>query len=181
MSTNLPKNGAYKMLIAQKDTITKIMGIITLESIDNLENKLGGAFAILKSNYFTKGQCYGFLASVIPQEKYQIVITYPDWVYAVPANLGAYAAKALAGGVSVAQRKQIVVQHKEQQTLYANYLGPQEAGKELILYGMLLKKKYINFNNATIHSMILHLWEKTAIKMTTSKKIDYKAEGYGKQ
>jgi hypothetical protein len=29
--------------------------------------------------------------------------------------------------------------------------------------------------------MILHLQEKMAIKMTTSQKIEYKAEGYGKQ
>jgi hypothetical protein len=44
------------MLIAQKDTITKIMGIITPKSIDTLENKLGGAFTILKSTHFNKGQ-----------------------------------------------------------------------------------------------------------------------------
>ena len=29
--------------------------------------------------------------------------------------------------------------------------------------------------------MILHLWENTAIKMTTSQKFEYKAKGYGKQ
>jgi hypothetical protein len=29
--------------------------------------------------------------------------------------------------------------------------------------------------------MILHLHEKMAIKMTTSQKFEYKAEGYGKQ
>jgi hypothetical protein len=44
-----------------------------------------------------------------------------------------------------------------------------------------LKKQYINFGNATIHSMILHLCEKTTIKMTISQKFKYKAEGYGKQ
>jgi hypothetical protein len=44
-----------------------------------------------------------------------------------------------------------------------------------------LKKQYINFGDATIHLMILHLWEKMAIKMTTSQKFEYKAEGYGKQ
>jgi hypothetical protein len=71
--------------------------------------------------------------------------------------------------------------------LYANYLGSQEAGKELLLYGVgndaltPLKKQYISFGNATIHSMILHLWEKMAIKMTTLQKFKYKAEGYGKQ
>jgi hypothetical protein len=148
---------------------------------------LGGAFTILQSNHFADGQRYGFLASVIPKEKYQIVIADPDWVYAAPANPGVYAAKALVARVSAAQHEQIVANHKEQQTLYANYLGSQEAGKELLLYGIgdnalvPLKKQYISFGNATIHSMILHLWEKMAIKMTTLQKFEYKAEGYRKQ
>ncbi len=151
------------MLVAQKDTITKITGIITPESIDTLENKLGGAFTILKSTHFNEGQQYGFLATVIPEAKYRIVISDPTWVYAVPENPGAYAAVALSTNVSAAQCKQIVARHKEEQTLYANYLGVQEAGKELLLYGMgddalaPLKKQYINFGDTTIHSMILHL------------------------
>jgi hypothetical protein len=44
------------MLIALRDAITKITGIITPESIDILENKLGGAFTILKSTHFAEGQ-----------------------------------------------------------------------------------------------------------------------------
>ncbi len=44
------------MLVTQKDTITKITGIITPESINTLENKLGGAFTILKSTHFNEGQ-----------------------------------------------------------------------------------------------------------------------------
>ncbi len=108
-------------------------------------------------------------------------------MYTAPVNPGAYAATALAAGVSAAQHKQIAAQHKEEQMAYANYLGSQEAGKELLLYGIgdnalaPLKKQYINFGNATIHSMILHLLEKTAIKMTMSQKFECKAEGYGKQ
>jgi hypothetical protein len=42
MPTTLSKFGAYEMLVAQKDAITKITGIITPESIDTLENELGG-------------------------------------------------------------------------------------------------------------------------------------------
>jgi hypothetical protein len=73
------------------------------------------------------------------------------------------------------------------QTAYTEYLGAQKAGKELLLYGLgddalaLLKKQYITFGNATILSMILNLCEKMAIKMTTSQKSNYKAEGYKKQ
>ncbi len=111
----------------------------------------------------------------------------PTWVYVAPVNPGAYAAAALAAGGSVAHQEQITVQHKETQMVYTKYLGAQEAGKELLLHGLgddalaPLKKQYINFGNASIHSMILHLCEKTAIKMTISKKFEYKAEGYGKQ
>jgi hypothetical protein len=89
--------------------------------------------------------------------------------------------------VSAAHQEQITVQHKETQTAYTKYLGAQEAGKELLLYGVgndalaSLKKQYINFGNATIHSMIIHLQEKMAVKMTISQKFEYKAEGYGKQ
>jgi hypothetical protein len=73
------------------------------------------------------------------------------------------------------------------QMVYTEYLGTQEAEKGLLLYGIgddalaLLKKQYINFGNASIHSMILHLQEKMAIKMTTLQKFEYKVEGYGKQ
>jgi hypothetical protein len=87
----------------------------------------------------------------------------------------------------MAHREQIIAQHKETQTAYTKYLWAQEAGKELLLYGVgndalaPLKKQYINFGNATTHSMILHLCEKMAIKITTSQKFEYKAKGYGKQ
>jgi hypothetical protein len=136
MANKSSKNGAYEMLVAQKDAITKITGIIMPESIDELENKLGGAFTKLKSTHFKEGQRYGFLATVIPQEKYPIVISDAAWVYEAPANPGAYAAAALVAGVSAGQREQLVAQHKEEQMAYADYLGLQEAGKELLLYGV---------------------------------------------
>jgi hypothetical protein len=53
-----------------------------------------------------------------------------------PINPGAYAATALRAGVSATQREQIVANHKDDQISYAKYLGAQEAGKELILYGV---------------------------------------------
>jgi hypothetical protein len=102
MSSKSSKNGAYKILVAQKDTITKIAGIITPKSIDTLENKLSGVFTILKSTHFTKGQQYRYLTCVIPEEKYRIVIADSVWVYVAPFNPGAYAVAALAVGVSMA-------------------------------------------------------------------------------
>jgi hypothetical protein len=44
-----------------------------------------------------------------------------------------------------------------------------------------LTKQYINFGDATIHLMIKHLCNKTAIKMTASQKYDYKSDGYRKE
>jgi hypothetical protein len=91
----LSKNGGYKILVAQKDAITKITGIITPESIATLENKLGEAFTILKSTHFEEGGQYRYLACIIPEEKYRIVIADPTWVYTAPVNPGAYTAAAV--------------------------------------------------------------------------------------
>ena len=115
-----------------------------------------------------------------------VVIANNTWAYEAPASPGAYAQMVLGAGVSAAQQEQIVANHKDAQNSYAKYLGAQEAGKELILYGVgdnalaPLKKQYINFGNATIHTMIKHLREKMAIKMATLQKYDYKTEGYKK-
>jgi hypothetical protein len=51
----------------QKDAVTRIAGVITPEAIDNLEGKIGGIFTILKSTQFDEGQCYGYLACIIPE------------------------------------------------------------------------------------------------------------------
>jgi hypothetical protein len=101
MSSKSSKNRVYKIFIAQKYAITKITGIITPKSINTLKNELGGAFTILKSTHFAEGQQYGYLACVIPEEKYRIVIADPFQVYMAFVNPGAYAASALAAGVSV--------------------------------------------------------------------------------
>jgi hypothetical protein len=67
-----------------------------------------------------------------------------------------YAAAALVAGVSAAQHNSIVSQHKIEEWVYADYLGAQEAGKELLLYGVgkdaltPLKKQYINFVDETV-------------------------------
>jgi hypothetical protein len=134
MSSKSSKNGVYKILVAQKDAITKITGIKTSKSINTLKNELGGAFTILKSTHFAKGEQCRYLACVMPEEKYRIVIADPTWVYTAQVNPGAYAAAALAAGVSVAHREQITAQHKEMQTACTKYLCAQEAGKELLLY-----------------------------------------------
>jgi hypothetical protein len=141
----------YKTLIRLHDKITCLNGIITPEGINKLEDKLGGVCALIKTHHYTEGQKYGHLASVIPQEKYRIVISNNAWTHAAPTNPGAYLAAALGMGIAAAQRKQFVAEHKVLQSSYAEYLGVEEAGKELILYAVdndalaPLKKQYIGF------------------------------------
>jgi hypothetical protein len=180
------QNCMYKILATQKDAITRIKGVIMPEAINNLENKIGGIFTILKSTHFDKGQRCNYIACIIPEAKYQLVIGNNAWVYAAPGNPGAYMVASLGAGLSSAQCKQLVPNHKEEQVNYTKYLRAQEAGKELILYGMgndalaSLKKQYISFGDATVHLMIKNLCKKSAIKVTTSQKYDYKNKGYCK-
>jgi len=67
-----------------------------------------------------------------------------------------------------------VAEHKILQKSYNDYLGVEEAGKELILYAVgddalaPLKKLYISFGDTTVLRMIDHLCLKMAIKMTTA-------------
>jgi hypothetical protein len=108
------------------------------------------------------------------------------WTYTPPENPGAYAAATLNAGISAAHQEQLITNHKEEQISYTKYLKAQEAGKELILYGMgndalaHLKKQYINFGDATVHLMIKHLRNKKVIMMMTSQKYNYKTKGYCK-
>jgi hypothetical protein len=117
------KNGTYNMLAAQKVAITRIAGVITPEAIDNLEDKIREIFTILKSTHVAEGQRYGYLAGIIHEAKYQLVIANNTGMYFPQANRGAYSAEALNAGVSAAHREQLVANHKEEQVSYTKYLG----------------------------------------------------------
>ncbi len=102
----------------------------------------------------------------------------------MPGNPGAYSQAALGVGNLAALREQHVAEHKILQKSYNDYLGVEEAGKELILYAVgndalaPLKKLYIGFGDSTVLKMIDHLCLKTGIKMTTAQKHEYKTMGY---
>jgi predicted RNA-binding Zn-ribbon protein involved in translation (DUF1610 family) len=90
----------------------------------------------------------------------------------------------MVAGTSAAQREQLVAAHKVAVESHANYLKVEEAGKELILYAVgddalaPLRKQYIGFGDETVLTMIVHLRTKTAIKMTTAQKYEYRTNGY---
>jgi hypothetical protein len=79
-----------------------------------------------------------------------------------------------------------VAEHKilQLQKSYNDYLGVEEAGKELILYAVgddalaPLKQLYIGFRDTMVLGMIDHLCLKTAIKMTTAQKHEYRTKRY---
>ena len=180
-------HGAYDMLISLRDKMTRLNGLITPEAVNKLKDEIGGIFTVAKTHHYDQGQKYGHLASAIPEAKYRLVIGNATWTHSVPADPGAYSQAALVAGTSAAQREQLVAEHKILLKEYNNYLGVKEAGKELILYAAgndelaPLKKLYIGFGDTTVLQMINHLRLKTAIKMTTAQKHEYKTAGYNNQ
>jgi hypothetical protein len=172
------------MLISLRDKMTRLNGLITPEAVDKLEDEIGGIFTVAKTHHYDQGQKYGHLASAIPEAKYRLVIGNATWTHSVPADPGAYSQAALVAGTSAAQREQLVAEHKILLKGYNDYLGAEEAGKELILYAAgddalaPLKKLYIGFGDTSVLQMIDHLRQKTAIKMTTAQKHEYKTTGY---
>ena len=167
-------HGAYNTLISLRDKLTRLNGVITPEAVDKLEDELGGIFTVTKTHHYEQGQKYGHLASAIPESKYRLIINSPTWNHTVPTDPGAY---------STTMREQFVAQHKIEQKSYRDYLSVEEAGKELILYAVgddavaPLKKQYIGFGDTTVLQMIDHLRLKTAIRMTTAQKFEYKTNG----
>ena len=176
--------GAYEMLISLQDKMTRLNGLITPEAVDKLEDEIGGIFTVAKTHHYDQGQKYGHLASAIPEAKYRQVIGDATWTHTVPADPGAYSPAALVAGTTAAQREQLVAEHKVLLKAYHDYLGAEEAGKELILYAAgddalaPLKKLYIGFGDSSVLQMIDHLRLKTAIKMTTAQKHEFKSTGY---
>jgi hypothetical protein len=176
--------GAYETLINLRDKMTHLNSVITPKSIDTLKDELGRIFTVIKMHHYTQGQKYGHLASAIPEAKYHIVIATRAWAHTAPVNPRAYSQQALATARAAALQEQHIAQHKGLIKNHPTYLKVEEADKELILYAVgndalaPLKKQYIRFGNKTMLGMIHHLCMKTAIKMTTAQKHEYRTTGY---
>ncbi len=161
--TTAKSSMAYDMLISLRDKLTHINGVITPEAVNKLKDERGRIFTVAKTYHYTQGQKYGHLASAIPESKYRIIIGDATWNHSVPADPGAYLQAALGVGNAAAQRERLVTEHKKLQKSYNDYLGVEEAGKELILYVVgddalvPLKQLYIGFGDSTVLRMINHL------------------------
>jgi hypothetical protein len=177
-------NASYNTLISLRNKLTHLNGVITPEVVNRLKDELGGVFTVAKTHHYEQGQKYGHLDSAIPEPKYRLVIGNVTWTHTIPSDPGAYSMQALAIGNTAALQEQYMAEHKILMKSYNDYLGVKEVGKNLILYAAgddalaPLKKQYIGFGDSTVLSMINHLRQKTAIKMTTVQKHEYKATGY---
>ncbi len=155
--------------------------MITPEAVDRLKNSLGRIFTVVKTHHYKQGQKYGHLASAIPKPNYRLVIGNATWIHTKPANSGVYSTAALAVRNAATLGEQYVVEHKILMKSYNGYLSFKEADKELILYTAgndalaPLKTQYIGFVDLPVLLMIDHICQKTAIKMTTVQKQEYKA------
>ena len=105
-------NKAYDTLITLRDKLTCLNGTIILEAIDKLEDKLSGIFTVVKTHHYSQGQKYGNLASVIPQDKYRLIIADAAWNHVAPTDPGAYSTNALTSGNAASICKQYVAEHK---------------------------------------------------------------------
>jgi hypothetical protein len=179
-------NASYDTLISLRNKLTPLNGVITLEAVDRLNDELGGIFRVAQTHHYKQGQKYGHLPSAIPKPKYRLVIRSATWTHTILADPGAYSMVAFAVGNAATLQEQYVAEHKILMKSYNEYLGIKKAGKDLILYAAgnnalaLLEKQNIGFSNLTVLSMINHLHQKTAIKMMTAQKHEYKANGYNR-
>ncbi len=177
-------NASYDTLISLHDKLTRLNGVITPEAVNRLEDEFGGIFTIAKTHHYKQGQKYGHLTSAISEPKYRLVIGNVMRIHTIPTNPGLYSMAALAIRNAAPLQEQYVAEHKILMKSYNDYLGVEEAGKDLILYATgndalaPLKIQYISFRDSTVLSMIDHLCQKMAIKMTTVQKHEYKATEY---
>ncbi len=65
--TTSKSNAANDTLISLRDKLIRINSVITLETVDKLEDELGGIFTVTKTHHYKQGQKYGHLASAIPE------------------------------------------------------------------------------------------------------------------
>ena len=75
---------------AQKEKITRIVGNITQEGIDNLEEEIAGILVGIKSDQFKEGRTNVNLTVIIIVEEYRTIISNNSLMYDPLVNINAY-------------------------------------------------------------------------------------------
>ena len=61
-------------ILAQKERITRIVGDIDADDVDNLEEELGAILVTIKSTHFPQGAKYGHLPVILGQERIRTIL-----------------------------------------------------------------------------------------------------------
>ena len=121
-----------ELVSAKKDRISKILGDITPERIDAMEEQIAKVLATVPSTHFVSRAKYGHLAMVLTEAEYQKIIADSNWTYVPPRDLGAYDA-AVVNTANAAQRAQLEATHNRKNAEFQVFCGAQEGAKDLIL------------------------------------------------
>jgi hypothetical protein len=182
MSTSNLATTTRDAIAAQKDKVTRIIGEVTLDDVDTLEEELGGVLVSIKSNHYEQGAKFGHLAVLLGETRMRTILGNPAFTYDTPTYQGAYNPAALAA--TAAARAQMEAVHKSENNNHEVYVGVEAGTMDLISYAVgedklaPLSKRFIGFGDETPQSMITHIRKNVCLKMTTAEKEVYKREGY---
>ena len=98
-----------------------IVGDITPEAIDGLEEQLGRILVTIMSSHFPQGQKNGHLPLILGQERSREVLADPRYLYVTPSDQGAYDLNT-ANQVNTAQRSQQEAVHNRKNKSHEVYL-----------------------------------------------------------
>ena len=90
MYKNIYQELNQEIINAQKEKITRIVGDITQEGINNIEGKNSVILVSIKSYHFKEGRTNRHLSVIIPMEEYCTIIGNNTWMYDPPVDINAY-------------------------------------------------------------------------------------------
>jgi hypothetical protein len=116
------KAALYDSIVAQQDKITCVLGIITTETIEILQDELAGIASTIKSDHYKNGLKYGHLTIVIPEVGYKTIIGNNAWTYDMPPNIGAYC-RILCTNTINGKHKQQEAEHAVKHNSQVDYIS----------------------------------------------------------
>ena len=143
---------------AQKDKITRSVGNITQEGIDNLEEEITRILVGVKSDHLKERHTNGHLAVIIPVEYYCAVIGNNSWIYNPPIDINAY--NPTASNVTASAQAVKEAEWKRKPTALKTFNGACARAKDLIIYGVgedsvvTIKQLYIGYGGVTPKKMM---------------------------
>ena len=175
----------WDTITAQKDSMTRILGDITPEAIDDLEEELGAILVECKSHHFPQGQRYGHLAVILGQARMRNLYADKAYTYTVPVDQGPYDT-TIPRTAGTGVRATAEATHNRLNANSLVYEGVCTGTNDLIIYAVgedavaPLKKRYIGFGDTTPQEMIAHLRTNVCVKMNMKEKDLYKTQEYAK-